>query len=385
MTNQLSRSLKNLFESSNNIHMTAYVESDTNLDRLKKEIQMAINQASDHLCHALSLQEEERFLQPVRDLLDDESLLKKLKGTIGIFRTPDSFRVMSIPIEVEAICVVATTFHVKPLFKWIQADREFILVGLDDHGANLYRGNLNSMKKIGEYKFKSRYSLDWLEPKHSTRPKQKLKGQRLKVAMASAADWVYQMCEGSDARMYIAGKRNLTNCFAEEADVSNLDQFIIGYSFSKENIALVSAEVRAHLQAEVRMEFERNLIEFQYAEVTHSAKRNLLEIAADAINGRVRKLLISDGVNLFGKLCRQTGRVSLHPRHLDHEDDDLLDDLAQEVMAHGGQVLVASHKDMPLGRSIIAIVDDSTNEKPTALALIKPRFTNQQNEERKFG
>ncbi|MBY0383581.1 hypothetical protein K2X05_00350, partial [bacterium] len=36
-----------------------------------------------------------------------------------------------LPIDIENVSVVSTSFHVKPLLRWLQADREFLLLGID--------------------------------------------------------------------------------------------------------------------------------------------------------------------------------------------------------------------------------------------------------------
>ena len=47
---------------------------------------------------------------------------------------------------------------------------------------------------------------------------------------------------------------------------------------------------------------------------------------------------------------------------MDHEDDDILDDLAQIVLSQGGEVIVASKNEIPKGRPILAILDDGGKE-----------------------
>ena len=58
-------------------------------------------------------------------------------------------------------------------------------------------------------------------------------------------------------------------------------------------------------------------------------EKNIFQIAKAAVQGKIRKLIVADGIQIFGKLDKHTGGVSINPAHLDHEDDDLLDDLSQ--------------------------------------------------------
>jgi hypothetical protein len=119
-------------------------------------------------------------------------------------------------------------------------------------------------------------------------------------------------------------------------------------------------------------------MEFYQAEDLNLAIKNIFQIAKAAIKGKVRKLVIADGINIFGKIDRKSGGLSIHPTHLDHEDDDILDDLAQEVLAQGGEVVVASRDEIPKGRPALAILERPDSELSTSPAA-QPTY-NQKNE-----
>ena len=116
---------------------------------------------------------------------------------------------------------------------------------------------------------------------------------------------------------------------------------------------------------------ERSLLEFQYADNLDLTESNIFSIAKAAIQGRVKRLMIAGEVNMFGKLNRTTGDLVLHKADLDHEDDCLLDDLAQTVLAYGGKVIVASQSEVPGGHPILAITDPQDPEMRIARA--KPK------------
>lgn len=71
----------------------------------------------------------------------------------------------------------------------------------------------------------------------------------------------------------------------------------------------------------------------------------------------MRKLIVTDELSIFGKIDSKSGGISIHPFDLDHEDDCILDDLAQMVLSQGGEVVVASRDEIPKGRPILAILD----------------------------
>jgi len=73
----------------------------------------------------------------------------------------------------------------------------------------------------------------------------------------------------------------------------------------------------------------------------------LTRVAEAAVKGRVRRLLVADGKPLVGLVDRTTGEVTLHAGQTGPQDDDVLDDLAEVVLAHGGEVVVLDPARMP--------------------------------------
>ena len=143
--------LKPLIESKDGQHLTAYLTNDQNIFHLKRQLRETLEIAYDYLAPVMNPDALVRFMAPIHNALKDTKLLKNLKGNVGIFRNEDSFRIVCLPIAVEQTCVVATSFHVKPLLRWIQADREFLFLGITDLSASLYHGNrivLNWLKLL---------------------------------------------------------------------------------------------------------------------------------------------------------------------------------------------------------------------------------------------
>ena len=94
--------------------------------------------------------------------------------------------------------------------------------------------------------------------------------------------------------------------------------------------------------------------------VFHNDK-NIFQISKAVVQGRVRKLIVTDEISIFGKIDRNSGGVAIHPLDLDHEDDCILDDLAQMVLSQGGEVVIAKRDEIPKGRPILAILDDEAS------------------------
>ncbi len=117
--------LKPLLESKTGVHLTAYLVNRGDLADLKFQLRNTIHETSGWLKSVMSPNGQKKFLEPLIWLLCNARVFKQIKGNIGIFRSENSFRILNIPIAVEQSCQVATSFHVKPLLRWLQGDQEF--------------------------------------------------------------------------------------------------------------------------------------------------------------------------------------------------------------------------------------------------------------------
>ena len=112
------------------------------------------------------------------------------------------------------------------------------------------------------------------------------------------------------------------------------------------------------LKEESRKNLERSLLEFRFAEEGNRTKKNIFQISKAVVQGKVRKLIVTDELSIFGKIDPITGGLVIHP--FDHEDDCILDDLAQMVLSKGGEVVIAKRNEIPKGRPVLAILEDKS-------------------------
>lgn len=362
MTASKISALKPLIKSQGGIHLTAYLINNESFINLKQQLRETIELAKEHLSPVLCSDDLAKFIAPVKKLIDDNKLLKNIQGNIGIFRTVDTFRVLSLPVQVEQTCAVATSFHVKPLLRWMQADREFLILGIGENSASLYQGNQNSLSLIDTVIFpkssEGREDFGY----YSDLKKLHLRKLRRDDTLEWLNEWLYNLITEVKPRLFVAGKNSVTKDFLECCRYENASKNSVWPSFSSENIALICTEVRSIQRKEIKKNFEMSLMEFHQCGDQNLASKNIFQIARAAIHGKITKLLIADEINIFGKLDRKSGGLAIHPADLDHEDDDILDDIAQEVLARGGEVIVASRDQIPKGRAILAILKPSDSE-----------------------
>ncbi len=334
--------LKPLLESENGVHLTAYLVNRGDLTDLKSQLKTVINEAHDWLNSVMSMEERKRFLEPLDSLLFDGSIFKQIKGNIGLFRNPDSFRLLNIPIDVEQSCHVASSFHVKPLLRWLQTDREFLLLGIEKESAHLYFGSQDSFKLAASISFP-----EFFKEKHPH-----------DETLTWLNDWIEKLSRTSKPKLFVAGDKSRIARINSHLQYKNALKAPIANSFGEHNLSDICSTIRNILKLESKKALEKALLEFRFAEGENRTRKNIFQITKAVVQGKVRKLIVTDELSIFGKIDKKTGGLSIHPCDLDHEDDDILDDLAQMVLSQGGEVIIAKRDEIPKGRPILAILDD---------------------------
>lgn len=83
---------------------------------------------------------------------------------------------------------------------------------------------------------------------------------------------------------------------------------------------------------------------------------DLVKISKAALSGRIKTLFLRDNIEIWGQFHRKSGQLTIREKQMNSKDDDLLDDIACEVIRHGGEVVVLPSKDMPTPSPVAAIL-----------------------------
>lgn len=334
-----------ILNSKNGFHFTGYISNDHNVASTEKKLRRLIEETYEYLQPVMETERLSKFLEPIEALLQNVSSLSAMQGNIGIFRNESSLRVICLPISVGDTFVVATSFHVKPLLKWLQIERDFHLLTFDESLAYLFKGDSNSFVQVSTFHFSN-----GAEPDDGTRLLHWLRTYR-----GSTAPDLFVMGSSAllDAQLSKAARRSL---FADVA-------LSFEMPFEKASLEKTCMEIRSIFAQRAQADLQKNLIEFSVAEDQGRIAKNIFQISKAVARGEVRKLMVAADAKVFGKIDPKTGGLAINPYHLDHEDDDILDDLAQAVIAQGGEVIVAAEEEMPRARIAMAILK-SENMNP---------------------
>ena len=329
MTHLSEHFLNKLIASNKGIHISAYIENMGVRKDVKLQLREAIETATEILEPVISDDEIKKMLVPIERLISDEKALKNLASNFAIFRTSETFRVISIPTEIEQICVVSNSFHVKPLLSWIQDDPEFLVFVLDKNNTSIYTSSSKNVDFIDQYKHKN-----------------------FNDCFDRLNEWLKHNNVEQSKKIFIATQEKIGPNHIECIEKPNVYLLKRNIGSHIKNIAEAAQKKMKEL---IERELERNLIDFNFALVMDMTQNNIADIAKSAVKGEIEKLLIAKDVNVFGTVSRISGKLAINPFQLDHEDDDILDDLAQIVVLSGGKVIAIDKDRIPGKRVAIAI------------------------------
>lgn len=334
-----------------------------------------IKRVEDSLQKTCSEAEIRSLLKPFEALLKDTDFWNHTPEGVVVFASPQTFQVYGVQRSLNELAVVASTFHVKPLKKYLQTVNRFQILCLNRQDIKLYEGN--------------RHYLDELElaedvPRTISEALGKeLTEEHLTVASYGGAFGNAPNVHGhggkSDEvdkdveRFFRVVDRAIMERYSKPSGLplvlASLPEYQSEFAKVSHNAMLLEEGIKVNpssLTKDQLREKAWEIMEPQYldqldrmiAEYTHAASKNLgsdilRDVAKAAAEGRVSTLLIEEDRIIPGKIFDDTGKIKLED--LEHpEIDDLLDDLSELVEKMGGEVKVIPADRMPVNTGVAA-------------------------------
>ncbi|NLU22122.1 MAG: hypothetical protein GXW89_15700 [Phycisphaerae bacterium] len=88
------------------------------------------------------------FLAPARNLVKDASYWQQQATALVIFRNPTLFKAYRLPLDVEDLVVVGSTFHIKPLLPLLANDGRFFILAVSENEARLYSATRHNISEV---------------------------------------------------------------------------------------------------------------------------------------------------------------------------------------------------------------------------------------------
>ncbi len=329
------------------------------------------------LLQAYPTTEARSVLKPFEALAHDHAFWNHTFDGLAVLGAPDLFRVFRLPRHVTELVVVADSFHIKPLWQFLQSVDRYQVLGLSLDKIRLFEGDRDALEEVELAPGVPRTLTDAL-------------GAELTEPHQTVASYG-GVGRASNAMNHGHGGK------ADEVDIDadrffrSIDRAVLEHHSRPTGLPLILAalpehhhrfhgvsqnpllltdgitinpdavtndELRTLAWQVVEPRYEARLArvanDFEQARGTGRGSDSLPQITAAAASGRVATLLIEADRQIAGHLDQRTvpvvGGVLNNPRV-----DDLLDDLGELVGKMGGEVLVIPAARMPTRTGVAAI------------------------------
>jgi hypothetical protein len=323
------------------------------------------------------------LVEPFRRLGEDASFWNHTLDSLAVLACPGAFATFPLQRPVPERVVVAGSFHTKPLLRIVQSADRFQVLCLGRNEVRLLEGNRDVLDEVD------------LDPSVPLRPQDVPKaarrgreaepspevdqdkakglkrssstGRRTRGTPQAAADLALEKYFRAVDRAVMdrhskpTGLPLLLAALSEHQPVFrglSHNQLLLPQGIERDPFPLDIEALRRAAWEQIAPYFVSKLSElvstFQGARSKHLGSADASTVADAAVAGRVGTMLVDADLTIPGRVNLKTGRISFKDLD-DPQVDDLLDDLAELVLARGGTVVVVPHDAMPTDSGLAAI------------------------------
>jgi hypothetical protein len=285
---------------------------------------------------------------------------------VAILASAARFDVYTLQRSVRPLAVVADHFHVKPLVRYLQSADRFQVLCLTREHMKLYQGNRYGIDELALGEFPATLAKALGEPLGEAHPHGRtspvmLHGEHRKEVELDVERFFRVVDREVLARFSKPSKLPLVLvALAEHSPVfRQLSQnpHLLPKGVAINPDALTVEDLRREVWKVVEPQYHTRLSrlcdDFHAAAAHEKGSADLAEVARAVVAGRVGTLLVEDDRIVAGRLDVETGRVHTEGLTNPHVGD-LLDDIAEEVLRRGGEVIVAPGDRMPCKSGLAA-------------------------------
>jgi hypothetical protein len=316
-------------------------------------------------------QNPQGILKPFKELAENREFWNHTLDGLVVFAAPDRFRVYTLPRPVSELTIVADSFHIKPLIRFLQNADRYQVLGISLEKVCLFEGNRDALDEV---------ELDPAVPRTPNEaPRGEAKEFHVAAKVSSPGTPGTHFGQGSKSdivnnaasRFFRAVDRAVLEHHSRPARLplilAALPENQSHYRGLSRNPFLVPDEVtvypdavsvddlRERVWAAMEPHFRTRidgLVEmFGAARSKELGDDNLENVAASAVAARVGTLLTEADRYIPGRIDPESGAIVLD----DSGADDVLDDIAEMVLKNGGQVVILPAERMPTKTGVAAM------------------------------
>lgn len=314
------------------------------------------------------------LLEPFERLAEDSEFWKHTGDGLAVLGAPGLFRAYHLQRPVAELAVVADSFHTKPLMRIAQSADRYQVLGIDRQRARLYEGNRDSMAEIAlaagvpgsiEEVFerdieRQRATRAYGRPSTGSAVRQ---GTDLKQDAVDADTEAFFRAVDRAVIEHHSRPGGLPLILAALPDhQSRFRKLSTNPRLLEQGIhlnpeALTVEQLRERAWELVQPRYLQRLAglvdDYRAAHARGLATDQVPDAARAAVAGRIACLLLEADRQMAGRMVRETG--SIIPGELDNPSlDDVFDDIGEQVLRSGGEVIIVPAERMPVTTGLAA-------------------------------
>lgn len=314
------------------------------------------------------------FLGPARQLLQDTHFWSHQADGLALFLSADDLKLHRVPIEVPELAVVSERFHLKPLLQLLSGDGRIFVLALSLRRIRLFEASRDSVRELDLHDIPTSL-LDVVGYDFEQRSLQFHTGSGRRAGVGRGAVFhghgegrddqetevtrflqvvahgVESMLRNEHSPLVLAGVEYLTALFRQATSYPHLLERAIRGSPDH----MTPLEIHAMAWPAARREIARAEAEAarRCQEAAPGTSRDLPKVVQAAFEGRVDTVFVPVGVQHWGRFDEASHAAELHAEW-QPGDRDLLDVVALQSLATGGEVYAVAPEEIPGGGEVAA-------------------------------
>ncbi|HRQ03546.1 MAG TPA: hypothetical protein PK606_11905 [Ottowia sp.] len=315
------------------------------------------------------------LIKPFRALADDAGFWRgTMRDGLAVLGSAELFRVYHLQRPVPELAVAAGSFHVKPLIRILQSADRYHVLGVDRERIRLFEGNRDQLDELELPAGFPRTSQDVLGERENQRYVGAWAARAGQAGVLHGAGSDSDIVDTAMERFFRAVDQAVLEQYSRPSGrpllLAGLPENLGRFRAFSRNPFVLEASIGVHpdtlapeaLREQAWRAIEptylarlQGLVESYQAGYAHElGDSDVAKVARSAVAGRVATLLVDAERRVPGRLDLASGAIE--PDALRRPDvDDLLDDIAQQVLAGGGQVVMVPSARMPTDTGLAAI------------------------------
>ncbi len=309
------------------------------------------------------------LLEPFEALSHDHGFWNHATDGLAVFGAPGLFQVLGLQRTTPELAVVADSFHIKPLLRFLQSSDRYQVLALNLHEIKVFEGNRDALDEIAlapgvPRTLKEALGEELTEPHQTVASYGGTGGSS--VAMRHGHGDKKDEMDNDAERFFRRVDRAILELHSQPSGLPLIlatlpehqghfrklsqNPFLLDEGLKIHPDALPMAEFREQGWIIFQPQYQARLAaladEFALAKSKGLGQDDVKQVAAAAVAGRIATLLIEADRQIPGRIDGATGEVEF--KDLSHpEADDVLDDLGEWVLKTGGRVVVIPSDRMP--------------------------------------